>query len=76
MAKRIKQTFTKNQDGTENLQITCNICGGQITHSTKYGMYCAKKCGEKEDKEAFENGMDMLNKMFGSGLNPFGGGKI
>lgn len=73
--KRVKQTFTQNTDGTENLDLTCNVCGGSITHSTKYGMYCEKKCGEKEDKEAFEKGMEMLKNIFGGDMNPFGGSK-
>ena len=60
MAK-IKQTFTKNQDGTENLQLTCSFCGGQITQSTKYGMYCDKKCGEDKDIEAYHKINDIIS---------------
>jgi hypothetical protein len=65
MGKRIKQTFTPHKGGGEDLSITCKICGEPIMQSNKYGMYCKNKCGEKEDKEAFDKGMNMLGNLFG-----------
>lgn len=49
---RIKQTINENSDGTINVNINCS-CGKPIVQSTKYGMYCEDKCGEKEDKAAY-----------------------
>jgi ribosomal protein L37AE/L43A len=57
---RIKQTFTQNTDGTENISVTCKICGKPIVKSNKYGMYCEDMCGLKEDKETY----DKLNNIF------------
>ena len=60
MSKRIKQEFTKNADDTENVNISCKICGKPIIKSNDYGMYCEDECGIEDDKAAFEK----IKKMF------------
>jgi hypothetical protein len=42
---------TRNPDGTRNLYITCQECGGTITHSDEYGMWCDKECGREESMQ-------------------------
>lgn len=64
MSKRIKQEFTQNSDGTENLSLTCKVCGKPIVKSNKFGMYCENMCGLEEDKEAFKKLNDMFGGMF------------
>ena len=61
---RIKRAFTKNTDGTENLELTCKICGKPISKSNKYGMYCEDKCGIEEDKAAFLKLNNLINSLF------------
>ena len=51
------------EDGKFDVDITCEVCGGPITHSDKYGMWCDKECGRemsiKASKE-FREEMDSL----------------
>jgi len=46
------QKFTDNSDGTVNVDITCDKCGGPITHANEYGMFCEKECDLEKSKEA------------------------
>lgn len=57
---RIKQTISKNIDGTIDVGVNCS-CGKPIVQSNKYGMYCEDKCGEKDDKKAFEKVDSIIN---------------
>ena len=61
MSKRIKQTFTSNSTGGENLTLTCKVCGEQIIKSTQFGMYCKNECGLEEDKEVYNNLINLLS---------------
>jgi len=61
MSKRIKQELTKNADGTENINISCKICGNPIIKSNDYGMYCEDMCGLEDDKAAYEKIKNMFD---------------
>ena len=54
-------------DDKGNVEVTCDECGERITHSNKYGMFCANNCGLEESKaakQAMDNLMPGLMKMF------------
>lgn len=46
----IKQKRLK--DGRIDIEITCNVCGGPITHSNEYRMFCDNECELKASKKA------------------------
>ena len=54
----IQKAFA-TKDGGFNLSLTCSECGGKITHTDKYGMWCERECGRDESKKA----LALLKKM-------------
>lgn len=69
MGRRIKTTITKNADGSENVTVTCKMCGEPITQTNEFGMYCKNLCGMDKDKEAKKQIDGILNNILGG----FGG---
>ena len=65
---RIKQKFTKNSDGSENINLSCKVCGKPITKTNKFGMYCEDMCGLDEDKKAYEKIEKIMNGIFPEGF--------
>jgi hypothetical protein len=49
-------------DGKGNLKIKCKICGGPITHSNEFGMYCDNECGIEDDKKAYKELKKLLRQ--------------
>lgn len=41
----------------KNIMLLCDICGKELSKSTKYGIFCEDMCGFKEAKKTY-------NKMF------------
>jgi hypothetical protein len=60
------QKFTQNPDGTENLEHTCDKCGGPITHATELGMFCDKKCGVEEARKGAAQGEALIKALMGA----------
>lgn len=60
----MKAKVTKVKGGID-LELTCPTCGGDITRtSKKFGMDCAKRCGEKEYKALTKKlGKDPLDSL-------------
>jgi len=58
------QKFSTNKNGTVNVELLCDECGGPITHSNEYGMFCDKKCGLEESKKAKAKFDLLMSKAF------------
>ena len=48
---RITITVKKVKGGVD-LTLGCSTCGGSITHSDDYGMWCDKECGREDSIKA------------------------
>jgi len=42
-------------DGKFAVDITCQKCGGPITHSDKYGMWCDEECDRELSVKGFND---------------------
>lgn len=50
----------EHKDGTCDVDVTCTVCGGPITHSDEYGMWCDNECGRERSIKAQEEYDGML----------------
>jgi len=55
-------TVNKSKGGVD-ITITCDRCGGPIVGSDALGMHCAKRCYDKENKEAKKTIANLMNEM-------------